>query len=97
VDHVGVDINRGGFEGVRVDKGDAGTSGRDGVLWGLWAVDVVGAGASGFEEGEARDDELRTGGNGGRPGDDRGRCRTGGGTGDGGFQGLDNSKYCGDC
>jgi len=39
---------------------------------------VVGAGAGGFEEGEARDDELRTGGNGGRPGDDGGRCGTGG-------------------
>jgi len=39
---------------------------------------VVGAGASGFEEGEAGDDELRAGGNGGRPGDDRGRCGAGG-------------------
>jgi len=47
-------------------------------LWGLWNVDVIGAGASGCEEGEAGDDELkmefRTGGNGGRPGDDGGRC-----------------------
>ena len=82
MDHVGVDINGGGFEGVRVDKGDAGTSGRGGVLWGLWDVDVVGAGTSGFKEGEAGDDELEaefgTGGNGGQPGDDRGRCGTGG-------------------
>jgi len=45
-------------------------------LWGLGNVDVVGAGASGFEEGEAGDDELRAGGNGGRPGDDGGRCGT---------------------
>ena len=47
-------------------------------MWGLWNVDVVGAGASGFKEGEAGDDKLKTefgaGGNGGRPGDDRGRC-----------------------
>jgi len=47
-------------------------------LWGLWDVVVVGARASGFEEGEAGDDELKaefgTGGNGGRPGDDGGRC-----------------------
>jgi len=41
---------------------------------------VVGAGASGFEEGEGGDDEFRAGGNGGRPGDDGGRC-----TGDGGI------------
>jgi len=50
-------------------------------LWGLWDVLVVGARASGFEEGEAGDGELEgefgTGGNGGRPGDDRGRCGTG--------------------
>jgi len=82
-DHVGVDINGGGFEGVWVDEGDASTSGRGGVLWGLWDVDVVGAGASGFEEREAGDDELKTefgtGGNGGRPGDDGGRCAGDGG------------------
>jgi len=52
-------------------------------LWGLWDVVVVGARASGFEEGEARDDELKmefgTGGNGGRPGNDRGRCAGDGG------------------
>jgi len=76
VDHVGVDINGGGFEGVWVDKGDAGTSGRGGVPWGLWVVFVVGAGASGCKEGEAGDDELRAGGNGGQPGDDGGRCGT---------------------
>jgi len=43
----------------------------------------VGAGASGYEEGEAGDDELElefgTGGNGGRPGDDGGRCAGNGG------------------
>jgi len=52
-------------------------------LWGLWDVVVVGARASGFEEGEAGDDELKaefgTGGNGGRPGDDGGRCAGDGG------------------
>jgi len=51
-------------------------------LWGLWNVDVVGARASGGKEGEAGDNELKaefgTGGNGGRPGDDRGRCGAGG-------------------
>jgi len=49
-------------------------------LWGLWDVDVIGAGTSGFKEGEAGDNELeaelRTGGNGGRPGDNRGRRGT---------------------
>jgi len=83
VDHVGVDINGGGFEGVQVDESDAGTSRQGGVLWGLWDIDVVGAGASGFEEREARDDELKmefgTGGNGGRPGDDGRRCAGDGG------------------
>jgi len=52
-------------------------------LGGLRDVDVVGAGASGHKEGEAGDDELklefRTGSNGGRPGDDRGRCAGDGG------------------
>jgi len=38
----------------------------------------VGTWTSGCKEGEARDDELRAGGNGGRPGDDGGQCRTGG-------------------
>ena len=51
-------------------------------MWGLWNVLVVGARAGGFEEGEARDGELegefRTGGNGRRPGDNGGRCGTGG-------------------
>ena len=46
-------------------------------MWGLWGVNVVGAEASGFEEGEAGDDELRAGGNSGRPGDDGGRCGAG--------------------
>ena len=41
-------------------------------------MDVVGAGTSRFEEGEAGDDELRARGNGGRPGDDGERCGTGG-------------------
>jgi len=72
-DHVGVGINGGGFEGVWVNKGNAGASVRGGVLWGLWNVDEVGARTSGFEEGEAGDDELGAGGNGGRPGDDRGQ------------------------
>jgi len=48
-------------------------------LWGLWNVDVVGAGTSGFEEGEAGDDEFRAGGNGGRPGDDGRQCAGDGG------------------
>jgi len=47
-------------------------------LWGLWNVYVVGARTCGYKEGEAGDDELKTefgtGGNGGRPGDDRGQC-----------------------
>jgi len=34
----------------------------------------VGARAGGCEEGETQDNELGTGGNGGRPGDDGGRC-----------------------
>jgi len=38
-------------------------------LWGLWNVDIVGARTCGCEEGEAGDDEFRTGSNGGRPGD----------------------------
>jgi len=76
VDHVGVDINGGGFEGIWVDKGDAGVGKQGGVPWGLWAVLVIGARTSGFKEGEAGDDELRAGGNGGQPGDDRGQCGT---------------------
>jgi len=51
-------------------------------LWGLWNVDIVGARTCGRKEGEARDDELEaefgTGGNGGRPGDNGGRCGAGG-------------------
>jgi len=78
VDHVGVEINGGGFKGVRVDEGNAGVGEQGGVSWGLWGVNVVGTGAGGFKEGEARDNELRAGGNGGRPGDDGGRCGTGG-------------------
>ena len=83
VDDVGVGIDGGGLKGVGVDEGNAGAGGRGGVLWGLWDVDVVGAGASGFKEGEAGDDELElefgTGGNGGRPGDDGRRCAGDGG------------------
>ena len=49
-------------------------------MWGLSGVNVVGARAGGFKEGEAGDDELkgelRAGGNSGRPGDDGGRCGT---------------------
>jgi len=73
---MGVKINGGGFEGVQVDKGGAGVGKRGGVPWGLWSVVVIGAGASRFKEGEARDGELkgglRTGGNSGRPGDNGG-------------------------
>ena len=51
-------------------------------MWGLWNVLVVGARAGGFEEGKAGDGELEgelgTGGNSGRPGDNRRRCGTGG-------------------
>ena len=69
MDHVGVDINGGGFEGVQVDEGDAGVSKQGGVSWGLWNVVVVGARTSGFKEGEAGDNklegELGTGGNSG--------------------------------
>jgi len=64
-DHIRVDVNRGGLEGVGVDKGDAGVSKQGGVLW-----------AGGCKEREARDNELRAGGNSGRPGDDRGRYGT---------------------
>jgi len=82
VDHIGVKINGGGFKGVRVDEGDAVVSKQGGVPWGLWKVVVIGAGAHGFEEGEARDGELKqefgAGGNGGQPGDNRGRCGAGG-------------------
>jgi len=46
-------------------------------LWGLWNVVVVGARTSGFEEGEAGDNELEgefgAGDGGGRPGDCGGR------------------------
>jgi len=81
-DNIGVGINGGGLKGVRVDEGNAGTCRRRRVLGGLGDVDIVGAGAHGNKEGEARDDKLKlefgTGGNGGRPGDCRGR-RVGGG------------------
>ena len=77
-DDVGIGINGGGLEGVRVDEGDAGAGRQGGILGGLGDVDVVGARACGLEEGETGDDELKlkfgTGGNGGRPGDDGGRC-----------------------
>jgi len=78
--NVGVRIDGGGLESVRVDKGNAGAGRRCGVLGGLGDVYVVGARACGSEEGEVGDDELRAGGNDGRPGDDGGRC-----TGDGGI------------
>jgi len=75
---VGVRIDGGRLEGVWVDEGDAGACQQCGILGGLGDIDVVGAGASGCEEWEAGDDELElefgTGGNGGRPGDDGGRC-----------------------
>jgi len=73
-DDVWVRINGSGLEGVGVDEGDAGAGRRCGILGGLGAIDVVGAGAGGSEKGEVGDDELKrecgTGGNGGRPGDD---------------------------
>jgi len=75
-DDVGVGIDGGGLKGVRVDVGDAGAGRGCGILGGLGDIDVVGARARGFEEGEAGDNELElefgTGGNDGRPGDDRG-------------------------
>jgi len=77
-DDVWIGIDGGGLKGVGVDEGDAGAGRRCGVLGRLGDINVVGAGASGCEEGEAGDDELElefgTGGNGGRPGDDGGRC-----------------------
>jgi len=76
---VGVRVDRSGFKSVRVDEGDAGAGRRCGILGGLGDIDVVGAGASGCEEGEAGDDKLRAGGNDGRPGDDGGRCAGDGG------------------
>jgi len=81
---VGVRITGGGLKSVRIDKGDACAGRRCGILGGLRDIDVVGARACGLEEGEAGDGELElefgTGGNGGRPGDNGGRC-----TGDGGI------------
>jgi len=75
---VGVRIGGGGLKGIGVDEGDAGAGRRGGILGGLGDVNVVGARARGLEEGEAGDDELElefgTGGNGGRPGDNGGRC-----------------------
>jgi len=83
-DDVWVGIDGGGLKGIGVDEGNAGAGQRGGILGGLGDVDTVGARASGFKEGEAGDDKLKaefgTGGNGGRPGDDGGRC-----TGDGGI------------
>jgi len=75
---VGVRIDGGGLKSVWVDEGDAGAGRRGRILGGLGDVNVVGARARGLEEGEAGDDELElefgTGGNGGRPGDNGGRC-----------------------
>jgi len=77
-DDVWVGIDGGGLKGIGVDEGDAGAGRRGGILGGLGDVDIVRAGAHGCEEREAGDDELelefRTGGNGGRPGDNGGRC-----------------------
>jgi len=76
-DDVWVGIDRSGLKGVGVDEGDTGAGRQSGILGGLGNVNIVGAGAGGDEEWEAGDDELElefgTGGNGGRPGDDRGR------------------------
>ena len=76
---VGVRIDGGGLKGVGVDEGNAGVGRRGGILGGLGDVDVVGAGASRCEEGEAGDNKLRAGGNDGQPGDDGGRCAGDGG------------------
>jgi len=80
---IGVRIDRGGLEGVGVNKGNASAGRRGRILGGLGDVDVVGAGACGSKEGEAGDDELElefgTGGNGGRPGDNGGQCAGNGG------------------
>jgi len=76
VDNIWIGIDRGGLEGVRIDKGNASVSKQGGVLGGLRNIDIIGARASGCEEGETGDDKLkaefRTGSNGGRPGDNRG-------------------------
>jgi len=76
VDDVGVGIDGSGLKSVWVDESDASASRQCGILGGLEDVDIVWAGASRFEEGEAGDGKLEaefgTGGNGGRPGDDRG-------------------------
>jgi len=82
-DDIWVGIDGGGLKGIGVDKGDAGADRQGGILGGLGDVDIVRAGARGYEEREAGDDELElefgTGGNGGRPGDDGGRCAGNGG------------------
>jgi len=82
-DDVWIGIDGGGLKGVGVDEGDAGTSRRCGILGGLGDIDVVGARASGFKEGETGDDKLvaefGAGSNGGRPGDDGGRRAEDGG------------------
>jgi len=77
-DDVWVGIDGGGLKGVGVDEGNAGAGRRGGVLGGLGDVDIVGAGACGNKEREVGDGELElelgVGSNGGRPGDDGGRC-----------------------
>ena len=76
-DHVGVGIDGGGFKGVRVDEGNASAGRRRRVLGGTGVVDIVWAGARGYEEGEAGDNELKaefgTGGSSRQPGDNRGQ------------------------
>ena len=52
-DDVGVGIDGSGLKGVWVNKSDAGTGRRCGILGGLRVVDIVWAGAHGFEKGEA--------------------------------------------
>ena len=93
-DDVWVGVNGGGLKGVGVDKGDAGAGGRGGVLGGLRNIDVVRARARGCEEREAGDNELElefgAGSNGGRPGDDGGRC-----VGDGGGLGILETRASG--
>jgi len=77
-DNIGVGINGSGLKGIWVNEGDAGAGRRCRILGGLGDEDIIGARAHGSKEGEAGDNELRTGGNGGRPGDDGRRYRFGG-------------------
>jgi len=72
MDNIGIGVNGGRLEGVRVDKSNAGAGRRRRVLGGLGDEGIIGAWARGLEQGEARDVELELGfrtGGGGQPGD----------------------------